>query len=398
MAARWWQDRRVKDALCCGPVGRSRILINALSLTKGGGGHSYLVNVLRELERDSRGLDFTVLSASSELAAPETGRIEWAKLRLPALGYVARVPLRVAYEETVLPVQARRYDVLYCPADLAPAVAGTPTVVALRNLHIYDRRFYGTFRLHALERLVQAGVRRARRILFPTRAAADQISQRITIPANRIAIVPHGVSLEPFESDPAKAASAAGQTPYLFLPASVERHKRIEVLIRSLLHVEDPRLEAWIAGTEELDPTYVSELRRLAEQLGVASRVRFLGPVPYSQILDYYRGAVALAFTSHLETFGQPMLEAMLAETPIIAADIPTFREIAGDIALYFPPDDSVQLARAADEVRREPDAAKERVARGRARAAEFSWKRSVDALCEVFHQVLAEKRGGAGG
>jgi len=379
-------------------VRRNRILINALSLAKGGGGHSYLVNVLRELERDSRGLDFTVLSASSELAAMETGRIAWAKVRLPALGHAARVPLRVVYEEAVLPVRARRFDLLYCPADLAPAVAGTPTVVALRNLHIYDRRFYGTLRLDVLERLVQAGVHRARRILFPTRAAAERISQRITIPAHRIAIVPHGVSLEPFESDPAKAARATDRTPYLFLPASVERHKRIEVLIRSLLHVEDPKLEAWIAGTEELDPTYASELRRLAEQLGLASRVRFLGPVPYSEILHYYRGAVALAFTSHLETFGQPMLEAMLAETPIIAADIPTFREIAGDIALYFPPDDSLQLARAADEVRHEPDAAKERVARGRARAAEFSWKRSVDALCEVFHAVLSENRGGAGG
>ena len=377
---------------------RSRILINALSLTKGGGGHSYLVNLLRELERDSRGLDFTVLSDSSELAAMETGRIEWAKVRLPALGHAARVPLRLAYEEAVLPVRARRFDLLYCLADLAPAVAGTPTVVALRNLHIYDRRFYDTFRLHALERLVQAGVRRARRILFPTRAAAEQISQRITIPAHRIAIVPHGVSMEPFESEPEKAAGATDRTPYLFLPASVERHKRIEVLIRSLLHVEDPKLEVWIAGTEELDRTYASELRRLAEQLGLASRVRFLGPVPYKEILRYYRGAVALAFTSHLETFGQPMLEAMLAETPILAADIPTFREIAGDIALYFPPDDSVQLARAADEVRREPDAAKERVARGRARAAEFSWKRSVDALCEVFDAVLGENRGGAGG
>lgn len=372
---------------------RNRILINALSLTKGGGGHSYLVNVLRELERDARGLEFTVLSDSSDLAALEVDRIHWARVKLPALGHAARVPLRVAFEEAVLPVRARRFDLLYCPADLAPAIAGAPTVVALRNLHIYDKRFYGTLRLHALERLVQAGVSRARRILFPTRAAADRISQQIRIPAQRIAIVPHGVSLDPFDADPLKAAPDTNRVPYLFLPASVERHKRIEVLIRSLQHVEDPRLEAWIAGTEELDPGYASELRELADRLGLAARVRFLGPVPYSEILHYYRGAVALAFTSNLETFGQPMLEAMLAETPIVAADIPTFREIAGDIALYFPPDDAASLARAADEVRRDRDAAKQRIAWGRARAAEFSWKRSVDALCGVFDEVLAEQR-----
>jgi glycosyltransferase involved in cell wall biosynthesis len=85
----------------------------------------------------------------------------------------------------------------------------------------------------------------------------------------------------------------------------------------------------------------------------------------------------------------------MLAETPIVAADIPSFREIAGDIALYFPPDDPQGLARAVDEVRRDPAASRRRVERGAARAREFSWQRSVDRLCEVFHEVLARRRAG---
>jgi glycosyltransferase involved in cell wall biosynthesis len=371
-------------------VRRRRILINALSLSQGGGGHSYLVNLLRELGEDSRGFDFTVLAASEELAAAtRTARIEWSSVPLPAQGHAARVPIRVAFEETLLPLRARGFDLLYCPADLSPAIAGTPTVVALRNLHIYDKRFYETARLHILERLVQAGVRRASRILFPTRAAAERIAETIRIPEERIAIVPHGVASESFAAD--FSAPRASQRPYLFLPASLERHKRIEVLIESLLHVADEQLEVWIAGHDKLDPNYAAELRQLVVRLGLASRVRFLGPVPYRDILHYYRGALALAFPSHLETFGQPMVEAMLAETPILAADIPAFREIAGDIALYFQPDDSVALARAADSLVREPALAKDRVAKGRARAAEFTWKRSVDRLCRVFDEVLAE-------
>jgi glycosyltransferase involved in cell wall biosynthesis len=271
-------------------------------------------------------------------------------------------------------------------------------VIALRNMHIYDHRFENDLRIHVLERLVRLGVRRSRRVLFPSSAAADRITQRLEIPADRVAIVHHGVSPESFELSPADATRSSDQKPYLFVPASVERHKRIEVLIESLVHVTDPALEAWIAGTYEIDPDYTSELRALAERLGVASRVRFLGPVPYRKILDYYRGAVALAFTSIFETFGQPMLEAMLAETPILAADIPSFREIAGDIALYFAPDDAVALARAADRLRGDRDATRDRVARGRARAAEFSWKRSVDRLCEVFDRALAEDGRSAGG
>lgn len=381
-------------ALSCGAVPKRRILVNALSLTQGGGGRSYLVNLLREFDRDSRGFEFTVLADATQLSLAEAGRIDVARVRLPATGG-ARLPLRVAYEEIGLPIRAGRFDLLYCPADVAPALATTPTIVALRNLHIYDHTYYDTFRIRVLGRLVRAGVQRARRVLFPTRAAADQISLRIPILPQRIAIVPHGVSPEAFESGPEAPAGAGGGTPYLFLPASLEPHKRIEVLIRSLLHAEDPKLEVWIAGSDLPDPDHAAELHRLAESLGLAERVRFLGPVPYREILRYYRGSIALAFTSLLETFGHPMLEAMLAETPIIAADIPAFREIAGEIALYFKPDDPASLARAVDGLRRDPEAARSRIARGRARAAEFSWKRSVDRLCAVFDEVLTESRRG---
>lgn len=386
-------------ALCCGAMSAHRVLVNALSLTQAGGGRSYLVNVLRELDRDSRGFEFTVLADATQLSPEEARGIDVAHVRLPAAGG-ARLPLRVAYEEAGLPLRARRFDLLYCPADVAPAFAATPTIVALRNMHIYDHTYYDTFRTHMLNRLVRAGVRRARRVLFPTRAAAEKISQQIPIPPQRIAIVPHGVSpeaFESFESAPEAPAGTRAGKPYLFLAASLERHKRIEVLIRSLLHSEDPELEVWIAGSELPDPEHAAELHRLAQSLGLGERVRFLGHVPYRDILRYYRGALALAFTSLLETFGHPMLEAMLAGTPIIAADIPSFREIAGDIALYFQPDDPAALALAVDRLRRDPETAKSRVARGRARAAEFSWRRSVDRLCSVFDEVLAEgRRGGA--
>jgi glycosyltransferase involved in cell wall biosynthesis len=371
-------------------VRRRRILINALSLGQGGGGRSYLLNVLRELDRDPRGFDFTVLADPRQLPATESSHFDVAQVRLPEVAVGGRITLRVAYEEAVLPIRARRFDLLYCLADLAPAVAWTPTVVALRNLHIYDRRYYDTVRLRLLWPLVRAGVRRARRVLFPTRAAADWIAPKVAIPARRIAVVPHGVAPEAFDCEPTEPTPAPDRVPYLFLPASLERHKRVEVLIRCLQHVANPGLEVWIAGSE-IDAAHAAELRRLAQDLGVASRVRFLGPVPYRQILHYHRRAVALAFPSLLESFGHPTLEAMLAGTPIIAADIPSFREIAGDVALYFKPDDPIDLARAVDELHREPDAAGARIARGRLRAAEFSWRRSVDGLCQVFDAALAE-------
>ncbi|NNL66145.1 MAG: glycosyltransferase, partial [Myxococcales bacterium] len=133
-----------------------------------------------------------------------------------------------------------------------------------------------------------------------------------------------------------------------------------------------------------------AHLRERVDALGLAARVRFLGPVPYQDILRYYRGAAALVFPSYIETFGHPLLEAMLCGTPVVAADIPSFREIARDIALYFPPDDAAALAAAVQQVLDDPASARTRTAAGQERARDFSWERATDALCKVFHEVVS--------
>jgi glycosyltransferase involved in cell wall biosynthesis len=262
-----------------------------------------------------------------------------------------------------------------------------PTVVALRNLNIYDRRYYDTPRLRTLFHLARLGARRARRVIFPSRAAAEQIRAVVPIPEERVAVVPYGICPEMFDSGPEPPSGP----PYLFVPASLQRHKNLEVAIRALRWIADPDLEIRIAGESETDPSYARSLRELAERTGAASRVKFLGAVPYQEMPALYWGATAMVFPSLLETFGHPLLEAMAAGIPILTSDIPTIREIAGDVAHYFPGSDPGALARAVNGLRADSTELAERIARGRARAASFSWRRSADLLCSTFEQALRD-------
>lgn len=351
-----------------------------------GGGRSYIRNLLREIADDDRGYDFTVLCPASQLSEQETCGLP--RLTLDLMGKAGlRSALRLLYEETGLPFRARGFDLLYCLADVAPAWSPVPTVVALRNLNIYDRRFFNNARFMALERLVRIGLRRARRVVVPTRAAADLIRQRITIPEERLRVVPHGIASGVFDAAPPPAAANAR---YLFLPSAVEDHKNVLALVEAVPLLEDPDLEVWIAGTTDVCEDYVRAVRQRIEELSLGARVRLLGPVPYEHILHYHRGAAAMVFPSLLESFGHPLLEAMLAETPVIASDIASLREVAGEVACYFDPDDPAALAAAVDNTFRDSAGTQARVELGRARAAKFSWKHSTDLLCDVFGEALS--------
>ena len=364
---------------------RPRILINVLSLSQGGG-RSYASNVLRELGRDPRGFEISLLALPTALEGLETEGLGVLTAHPIPTSHALKGVARQLYEQTVLPLRAWDFDLLYCVADIAPIFGGRRQIMQCQNLNIYDRRWYDNPRTRTLARLAGLSMRRARRVIFPSRAAADRISELAPVPRDRIRVVHHGVSVGNFASDVPEETTSD----YLFLPAAPERHKNIELLIRSLPLLRNSSTEAWIAGESLQDFNHRGRLEALARSVGVARRVRFLGAIPHHELPAYYRAARALVFPSFIETFGYPVVEAMAAGTPVLASDISTFHEMAGDAALYFPVDAPDALARCVDALDDDPRAREDRVALGRERAGRFDWGRSVDALCAVFEEGLA--------
>jgi glycosyltransferase involved in cell wall biosynthesis len=98
--------------------------------------------------------------------------------------------------------------------------------------------------------------------------------------------------------------------------------------------------------------------------------------------------ATALVTTSLDEGFGLPLVEAMSLGTPVVVSDIPIFREIGGEAALYAPARD---VAAVASAIRRLEDPAEwgARSMAGLAQAARFSWDRSAEALLTELKRLV---------
>jgi len=364
------------------------VLVNALS-ARAGGGWTYLVNLLDELERDPRGIDFTFLVPKNSSA-----RLPSTRFELMEVDYGPTI-LRIVYEQLRLPSVAKAYDLLFCVADIAPRLKTVPTIAFLRNLNIYDRRFYDNLRLKSFEAFVRLGLVGLDRALAPSRAAADAIATVLGIPPDTVSVVPHGIDAIRFR-DPERSAVGSGVPNYVFIPAAVEKHKNLDVVVEALAARPDEALQAWIAGGFETDPTYRDHLLDLARTRGVADRFRLLGPVDYERIPALYADSVALVFPSLLETFGHPLIEAMATGTPVVASDLPVFHEIGGGAGWYFDPMSGDALADTIDRVRSDAAERGRRVRLGRSRADEFSWKSSIDRLCEIFEEVVAHRDGSA--
>jgi glycosyltransferase involved in cell wall biosynthesis len=95
------------------------------------------------------------------------------------------------------------------------------------------------------------------------------------------------------------------------------------------------------------------------------------------------------AYPSRYEGFGLPVLEAMACGTPVVTTTGGSLPEVAGDAALLIEPGDAEALAAAVAKLVGDPAARQAAAARGRARAAGFTWERCAALTAAAYHRAL---------
>ncbi len=119
------------------------------------------------------------------------------------------------------------------------------------------------------------------------------------------------------------------------------------------------------------------------------NQVRFLGYVPDEELYKLYSAAEVFVFPSLYEGFGLPPLEAMACATPVVASDIPIFKEILGDAAILVNPYNPKEIADGIRQVLNDVSLAEELRKKGLERIKLFSWEKSSRALAGLFQDSI---------
>lgn len=324
-------------------------------------------------------------------ARPELGGVErWARelaARLPALrpGHydVATPRPRLthraghAWEQTVLPVRAARAPALLCPANLAPMAAGNVVLVlhdaaALRHPDWYSP-VYAAYQRALLPRLAQ----RARRVITVSEFSRAELADLVGLPPERVTVIAGGVDprFAAATGDEGAAARAAlGLTrPYVLCVASHTARKNLAALVPAARALATAGVEVIVAGGHR---------PQFAPEAGL-DRLRLLGPVDDALLPGLYAGAEAFALPSRYEGFGLPVLEAMAAGTPVVAAATSALPGTCGGAAQLVPPEGDA-FAAALTALLADPAECARLRAAGRERAAPFTWQRTARAVDAV--------------
>jgi glycosyltransferase involved in cell wall biosynthesis len=210
----------------------------------------------------------------------------------------------------------------------------------------------------------------------------------------RTTVVHHGIS-EAFTRADAQAIARVRarnrlNAPFLLFVGLLSTRKNLVALLDAFAEIAKRRadLDLVLAGKESHG---FEEIAAAIERHPFKGRVKRVGFVPDAELPALYSAAELMVFPSLTEGFGLPVLEAFACGTPVVASNLPVFREIGGSELVVADAKDPGSLAAAIVKTWETPidDARRARLA---AHAAQFTWQAAGRKTLQVWIDALAHR------
>lgn len=266
---------------------------------------------------------------------------------------------------------------IYSPDFTAPSVSGGRTHITVHDLAwLHPEANTPEPLVRFLAPVVERAVDSASTIFTVSEAIREEVIQHYSADPDRVIVVPNAPAkyfrhAEPFDDD--TLVTFGLRRPFLLSVGTIEPRKNLPVLFEAM-NLLPSFLQLAVIGRAGWNG---AEILGQVEEMGLSGRVVRLGFVPDDALAGLMASAAAVVYPSRYEGFGLPVIEALATGTSVVASDLPVFREVGGERAVYFDPVDPSDLARAIEFALAQPDTPEVRLDR-QARAQHFDWHTSA--------------------
>ena len=376
-----------------------RIALNAQLLSsaasyRSAGINRVLQHLLTELPAVPGDEEYLVYAPAGEanrrlLSVP---RVRRRLTRLP----VDRPPVRIAWEQTVLPLELlrERADLLHALGFVSPFAWRGKAVVTVYDLsflrfpEVFNRsnRFYlGTFTPRSL--------RRADRVITISESTRQDVIDLCGVAPERVTpiLLAADERFTPASPEAVAAFRERHGLPerYILYMGTLEPRKNVETLVKAYARLREQGSDDHILVLAGGKGWQYDSIFEQVRALGLTDSVRFPGFVPADEQALWYSSATVFAFPSRYEGFGLPLLEAMACGTPVVSSWASSLPEVVGDAGLLVDPSDADGLCGALRTLMEDEPQRQAFAAAGLVRARTFSWQRMASETVQVYREVL---------
>jgi glycosyltransferase involved in cell wall biosynthesis len=284
-------------------------------------------------------------------------------------------------------------EIVYCTGESYVPVHRARLVVTLHDAALFEHdahaRDFSQWKQRCKWRFLHGTLER-KADLFHTvsQFSADRLAHFFPGMKARLRVVPNGVAARFFQPVSAEGEAALAQLGlagrrFVLLPRGLHYRKNAEIVLQAWPRLLERDPDLLLVVTSHCEAAYADRARALGHS------VRLTGFVSDEALCSIYHAAAVLWFPSRYEGFGMPVLEAMACGAPVVASNATSLPEVAGGAALLVPPLDATAQVEALVAVLQDSSLCAALVAKGKKRAAAFTWEASAEKLRTDFQSIL---------
>ncbi len=232
------------------------------------------------------------------------------------------------------------------------------------------------------QKALSSGVKHAPRIITPTNTVKNTLIETFGPKyGEKIEVTHEGVGSDLLKHAPSKKKPL--DKPYFLYVGNFYPHKNVERLIEAFARVKDD-VNLVLVGPEDY---FSNNIRSAIRDHSQEKRVKMFHSISDKKLVTMYAHALALVHPSLDEGFGLQLMEASYFKCPIIASDIPIFREILNNNYISFDPEDIYDIATSLSTFVKKPKKKYLSLAEMKKR---FSFKTMTDQTYDIYKDILS--------
>jgi len=289
-------------------------------------------------------------------------------------------------------IKKEKLDLMHFPYFSVPIFYNKPHVVTIHDLIINhfstgkaSTLIYPAYLVKraAYKFIIERAAKKAQKIITPSNATKQEIIDHLKIAENKIDVIYEAAEI----SNQKSVVGNQKYGKYFLYVGNAYPHKNLDRLVQAFKN-----LAGGSAGNLKL--ILVGEKDYFYQRLEAENQsdnIIFYGKVSDKELAGLYANAIALVAPSLMEGFGLPVLEAMSLNCLVVASDIPAFKEIAGENAIYFNPQDENDIYLKLKDVLENVEKYKQaKIEAAFKRSQQFSWKKAAAQTLNIYESSFS--------
>jgi glycosyltransferase involved in cell wall biosynthesis len=288
-------------------------------------------------------------------------------------------------------------DLVHFPYFSVPVIYNKPFVITIHDLIInhYPTGKASTLpspiyflKLLSYKYIIKEATQKALKVISVSEATKEEVVQHLGVSRDKIVVTYEGVDFK------GKAESREGNvikkiSPYFFYVGNAYPHKNLERLCDAfaLILADHPEVKLLLVGKKNY---FYNRLEEKVKKMNLDKSIIFTGSVRDEKLVSLYKNAKALILPSLMEGFGLPGLEAMQSGCLVLASDIPVFKEIYQDAAVYFDPLEVESMRVTILKVLERKKDFDSLIEKGKRQISTFSWEKMANQTLKIYESCLS--------